>query len=68
MTFFAFGALLPILLLVRPIRDCFGENSSVPFKDKIVGVYFLIVLMCEIMAIGVSLKILCVLLGFSDAM
>jgi hypothetical protein len=68
MTFFAFGALLPTLLLVRPIRDCFGENSSVPFKDKIVGLYFLIVLMCEIMAIGVSLKFLCVLLGFSDAM
>jgi hypothetical protein len=68
MTFFAFGALLPMLLLVRQIRDSFGENSSVPYKDKIVGVYFLIVLMCEIMAVGVSLKFICVLLGFSDAM
>jgi hypothetical protein len=68
MTFFAFGALLPMLLLVRPVRDCFGENSSVPYKDKIIGAYFVIVFMCEIMAVGISLKFLCVLLGFSEAM
>jgi hypothetical protein len=68
MTFFAFGSLLPILLLVRPIRDYFGENSLVPYKDKIIGVYFVIVFMCEIMAVGVGLKFLCVLLGFSATM
>jgi hypothetical protein len=68
MTFFAFGSLVPLLLLASPIRNYFGENSPVPFKDKIVGMYFLIVIMCEIMAVGVGLKFLCVLLDFSAAM
>ena len=67
MACFAFGSLLPILLLIRPIRDRFGENSSVPYKGNIVAVYFIIVMMCELMAIGVSLKYLAVIFGFSDS-
>ena len=44
-----------------------GENSSVPYKGNIVAVYFIIVMMCELMAIGVSLKYLAVIFGFSDS-
>lgn len=68
MTFFAFGSLLPVLLLIRRLRDAFGDDSAVPFKDKIVGIYFLVVFMCELAAIGVGLKLICVLLGFSDSL
>ncbi len=59
--FIAFGALLPILLFVRPIRDYFSEASSLPYKSGkastvpqivwIVVVYFLIVFVCEMVEI-----------------
>ena len=64
----AIGCLFPILLLVRQARDFLGENSFVPFRGKIIGVYFLIVVVCEIIAVGVSIKFLTVLLGFSQSM
>ncbi len=68
MTFFGFGSLLPILLLMRPVRDCFGEGSSVPFHDKITSLYFFIVAICEIMAIALCIKFVCVLTGLSARM
>jgi len=68
MAFFAFGSLLPILLLVRPIRNWMSEASWLPFKGKIIGVYFLIVFLCEIVAMGVCIKFLAVILGYDDSM
>jgi hypothetical protein len=59
--FIAFGALLPILMFVRFIRDYFSEASSLPygsgkasplpFKVIIVVAYFSIVFVCEMVEI-----------------
>jgi len=66
MTAIVFGSFLPILLLVRPVREFFGKNSPVPHKEKIVGAYFAIVILCEILGVGFSIKLLAVFLGFCD--
>jgi hypothetical protein len=59
--FIAFGALLPILLFVRSVRDYFGEASSLPYnsgnassvpkKVIIVVAYFFIIFVCEMVEI-----------------
>lgn len=68
MAFFAFGSLLPLLLFIQPIRNYFNDVSPRSSKSGIAGIYLVIVIVCEIAAIGISLKFLCVLLGFSNAM